>query len=128
MPKKSSGCGWFIIASIFGLLTLIIGGGGGYAIWHTSSDLAQHKQTLDSDQRELDDLMKARKKSNKSVELMQEINHLHRDLKDDELYRNISYGVTAGSICPATLTLLFALLATIVWLKARKSKDESNEN
>jgi len=124
---KSSGCGWLVIACLFGLITLGVAGLGGFGIFHTTSNIALFEKGIANSTREL---MESKPGQRNRSELTESIRHLKGDIIEAEDHRTIAIGITAGSLCPGFFTLMFLMMAVIFYLKSgnEKAKSPSENN
>jgi hypothetical protein len=119
---------WLIIGLFCGFLSLVACVGGGYATWHTDSEVKRLEKNIAEDEKELKD-PKSMFKAGRRDELDKRIRESDMEQARFVRYRYFAIAAAAISVIPGLMTLAFLVVAVAKFMKkSRPASDDDEED
>jgi len=123
MSQRTSAILWLIIALFCGFFSLVACVGGGYATWHTDSEVKRLEKSIAEDEKELKD-PRIFLKPARHDELEERLPKNDKKKADFERYRYFAIAAAAISVIPGLMTLAFLVVAVAKFMKSRPASDD----
>ena len=116
MSQRTSAILWLVIALFCGFLSLVACVGGGYATWHTDSEVKRLEKSIAEDEKEQKD-PKVFLKPGRHDELEKRLRESDRKQTEFVRYRYFAIAAAAISVIPGLMTLAFLVVAVAKFMK-----------
>ncbi len=128
MSQRTSAILWLIIALFCGFLSLVACVGGGYATWHTHSEVKRLEKSIEEDDKERND-PKTFLKPGRLDQLEKRLPESDRKHAEYVRYRYFAIAAAAVSVIPGLMTLAFLVVAVAKFMKeSRPAADDDEED
>jgi hypothetical protein len=127
MSQRMSALLWLLMSLFCGFLTLVMFAGGGYALWHTHSNVQMCEKRIEEDETELKQ-PKTRMIAGRMDELDTRLKATNQEKSEFEKYRVYAIAATAIGIVPALMTLAFLAMFFMKWFKKPRKQSAEEED
>jgi TRAP-type C4-dicarboxylate transport system permease small subunit len=126
MSQRTSAILWLIIALFCGFFSLVACVGGGYATWHTDSEVKRLEKSIEEDDKERTD-PKTFVKPGRLDELEKRLPESERKQTEYVRYRYFAIAAAAISVIPGLMTLAFLVVAVAKFMKKSAPASDDDE-